>query len=383
MLKEKPKLKAPRQKQGDSTSVKLDFASWKSQLDELVKLYSLSSGKDCKAMRTVSHGHLGVIEQIRLNIQRDIKEFHPILAYQLSSQTMCKAQSAVSLDETIQLLTTLKLNSNEFYTIFDTSEKEHVAVDSRISDILGIDPSNFNMKSMLGLDPDNPLFHPDDIYHSIRFGTIAYFVLAIPSFEFKALEDFYSARFRISTSSSKIDEVRNAQYVILEKKSYLTEEREKDSPLAMRILYRWSVYFQEDYDHRLPYFATDPIRTSYMLDFWYLYNAHLIGISPKFILMLDARNRHDRNKAIATEFNQQIKFFNESVKSLIDEGQIADCFSKTIRPKVAEAINIWEKRSKPLVIHSDIEAVQYAKRLGLLPIPKRIKEIMYKNITQT
>lgn len=381
MLKDKPKQKISKSTGNDSTSGKLDFPSWKSQMEELLQMFSGSSNLDCTLMRTACIQHLGLIDQIRMDIQRNIKEFHPIIAYQVSSQTMCKSLSNISLDDTLQMLTTLKLNSNEFYTIFDTSEKEHVAVDERIESILGITPKSFNMNSMLGFDPENPLYHPDDIYHSIRFGTIAYFVLAIPNFEFKALQDFYSARFRISTKSSKIDEVRNAQYVTLEKKSYLTEEREIDSPLAMRILYRWSVYFEEEYENRLPYFATDPIRTSYMLEFWYLFNAHLIGISPKFLLMLDARNRLDRNKAVALELNENIKNFI-GIDSGMDEGQVADCFAKTIRPKVADAINIWEKRSKPLVILSDIEAVQYAKRLGLLPIPRRLKEIIYRNITE-
>ncbi|MFM9983697.1 MAG: hypothetical protein ACKVOK_00595 [Flavobacteriales bacterium] len=36
---------------------------------------------------------------------------------------------------------------------------------------------------------------------------------------------------------------------------------------------------------------------------------------------------------------------------------VADCFAKTIEPKIAEAINIWEIRLEKWVIASDQEAV--------------------------
>lgn len=381
MLRDKPKLKKNENENRESGVVKLDFPVVKFLIDDLIKLFADATKLDCTLMRKVCFQQMGMIEQIRIDMQKDIKGSHPIIAYQLSSKTMCKPNSDLSIEETLKMLDTLKLNSNEFYTIFDTAQGEHVVVDERIREILGLEPSVFNMRSMLGHDPENPLFHPDDIYHSIRFGTLAYFVLAIPNFEFKALQDFYCAKFRISTMSSKIEEVRKAGYVTLEKKSYLTEERKKDSQLAMRILYRWSVYYQDSFEHTLPYFATDPVRTSFMLNFWYLYNAQLMGLSTKFLLMLDARSRHDRNKAVAMEINGFTKEFCGS-EGTIDEGQVADCFAKTIRPRVAEAVNTLEKRLKPLVIHSDIEAVYYATRLGLLPIPARIKELIYRNITE-
>jgi hypothetical protein len=64
------------------------------------------------------------------------------------------------------------------------------------------------------------------------------------------------------------------------------------------------------------------------------------------------------------------------------EKQIADCMAKTISPRIAQAVNTWEHR-KPhdlCTVDSDLQAVEAARSLGLLPIPDRIRKVLYKNI---
>lgn len=70
---------------------------------------------------------------------------------------------------------------------------------------------------------------------------------------------------------------------------------------------------------------------------------------------------------------------------MIDEQQVADCFAKTIRPKVESAFNRWDFRSSSglIRINSDTEAVQYAKRLGLLPIPPLIKDLLFEMVVSS
>ncbi len=363
------------------STTRIDYPSWKSIIDSTIRLFEIATNQDAASMRKVCDEHIILIDKIRKVIQEKISEFHPILAYEISSQTACRTANSASIEETMAILNKLKLNSNEFYSVFDASLKDQIIVDERIREILGIEPEQFRMKALLGFDPDNPLFHPDDLFHSIRFGTIAYMVLSIPHLEFKPYVDFYRARFRVGTKASKITEIKNLEYVMLEKRAYMIEDRKVGSPIAMQILYRWSVYAEDDFDGIKTYFVSDPLRSTYLHELWYLFHAYLLGISPKFILMLDARRNYDRNKAIALYMNEQIEK-HTGIKSGLDEGQVADCFAKTIRPKIAEAITIWEKREKDLVISSDQEAVSYAKRLGLLPIPKRVLEMMYSNVME-
>lgn len=358
---------------------KIEFPTWKGITYELIEHFGITTGKEINEMKVVCNQHFELIDKISKFIHERLREFHPIIVYQLSNQTACKKSSSLSLEETLDILKKIPLNSNEFYSVFDTSNGELVTVDERVRDVLGMAPEQITMKAMMGFDPENPLWHPDDLYHSIRFGTIAYQVLALPNLEFTALKDFFRARFRAGTDASYIPEIRELGYVTIEKKAYMIEDREVGSPLDMRVLYRWSVFVEDDFDGIKPYFASDPVRSKYMQDFWYLLHSYLIGISPKYIIMLENRKTYDRNKAIAAALNANI-LKHANVKSNFDEGQVADCFAKTIRPKIAEAINIWGKREVPLTIVSDQEAVMYAKRLGLLPVPTRVLDMMYKNI---
>ena len=50
--------------------------------------------------------------------------------------------------------------------------------------------------------------------------------------------------------------------------------------------------------------------------------------------------------------------------------------------RIAEAMNLWDKRDheNKISIQSDIDAVKYAKTLGLLPIPEAVSTCIYKQI---
>lgn len=351
-------------------------------MDELIKVYAKDSKINFSAVKNSCYSHVSTIDKIKEIIRESIKEFHVGIAFQIASNVNCEPNPDNNLEKSLDILKQSALNSNEFYSIYDLSISEHVYVQDRVAEILGIKPEQFKVATFIGANPEVSLFYEHDILHILRFATIVYQVLSIPGLEFKALSDFHQARFRIDVSQSSKKELRELGHIMLEKRTYWVTEKPKNEKYdRINLLYRWSVYHPNQFNGIEHYFVTDLFRSEYMQDFAYLLHAHLLGIPTKFILMLDSRLSNDRNKAIAAEISENIKKYSQ-ISFEIDEGQVADCFSKTIRNKIGEIITIWEHRSRPVTITSDIEAAQEARRMGLVPIPRRVKEFIYRNISE-
>ena len=144
---------------------------------------------------------------------------------------------------------------------------------------------------------------------------------------------------------------------------------------------QWSVLDALDFDYVKPRWITSPEQSVKMNALFYLFNAYLLDISPKHIAMLNEKLSADRNKAIANSFNAKIES-GAGIKANYDEVQIGNSFSKTIRTKIASAMNVWDKRngSNTVCIESDHDAIHYAKTLGLLPLPKVVEELIFKSV---
>ena len=91
----------------------------------------------------------------------------------------------------------------------------------------------------------------------------------------------------------------------------------------------------------------------------------------------------DRNKAIAARIQEHI-FKNTGIDTLLEEQAVADCFAKTIRPRMEQTVNAWEFRKADDLCHleSDAAAVQTAKALGLLPIPEKVLKSIYAAVVE-
>ncbi|MFM9983696.1 MAG: hypothetical protein ACKVOK_00590 [Flavobacteriales bacterium] len=301
-------------------------------------------------------------------------------AYRLFDITKDNFERGLPNNQVIEVMENLQVGSNEFYAVFDVKKNDYTIVDKRIEEVLGFRPEDFSLPSMLGFKPNGLTIHPADACHMSRSALIAYMVICIPGFKWKAMKDFYRARVRANVSNSQLKVVREAEWLTLEKKAYMSHyETDEKNFIPMYHLKRWSVFDESEYSGTCPYFGGDPYQSTYRNVYWYLLHANLLDIPIKFILMLHSRQTKDRYKAIALDLNENMSKFNQ-LKIQFDEGQVADCFAKTIRPKIAEAINIWENRQEKLVILSDQESVAYAKTLGLLPVPKKVLELIYQNI---
>ncbi len=289
----------------------------------------------------------------------------------------------IALEEVMESFKRVSVRQNEFYAIFDFKQFSYCDVDKRITEILGIPPQDFNLAAMAGFDPSNPLFHHRDYNHLLRWSALTYYMLTINLFKWNSMEDQYRVKFRIGTSKSSISHYRDEEYATLEKLCFLYCDKVEDG--ESRPIYhfdKWLVFNKSEFDCVKPKWLSVPAREAHLNNFNYLIHAYLLDISAHHLLLLHLRQFHDRNKAIASAMNEMV-YEATGIRMNVDEHQIGDCFAKTLRGKMSNLMNEWDKRGASDLeqIVSDAQAVEIAKTLGLLPIPDRLLTAILSSIT--
>jgi hypothetical protein len=95
--------------------------------------------------------------------------------------------------------------------------------------------------------------------------------------------------------------------------------------------------------------------------------------------MLEERILQDRNKGISNELNRNIQEY-AGIEANFDEYQIGDYMAKTIRPKLTDLVQKWDPSQNSIIIENDNQAIHQAQKLGLLPIPEKIKTLIYSRV---
>jgi len=360
---------------------KLAYPSWKTLLLALVKNFEEKIPEPSGRLSKKVLDYCKLIDAGREKIITDGVRYYPEVAYESIIKGSGKYTTGVSVEKIMSSIDSVELGNNEFYTLFDAVSNEHVVIDNKMQTVLGIPAEKFTMRALCGMDPDNPLHHPEDAHHALRFALVGYLIVGLPDFEWHAHKDFYRARFRIGTSQSIDPIIRKAGYVMVEKRAYLSHNFIQTADfLPTSHFDRWIVYDASEFDGIKPYFSSDPLQSEYRNCFWYLLHAYLIGLSPKYLLLLNERITHDRNKSIALSLNRKSAPYLGN-NSHFDEIQVGNYFAKTIRPKISEAAIIWNRERPDYLISGDQESVDMAKKLGLLPLPEKIEELIYQHIS--
>lgn len=222
------------------------------------------------------------------------------------------------------------------------------------------------------------LFHPKDQYHLQRWFSIAYYLLSLGLFDWQAVNCRLRLRARLKTKQSDLSLNKN-EYVGVERTCAIHVAEDGNRPLLQSEQCQIIPYGEFHYVE-MGWIASPEVQ-EYLTDFTYLINAYLIRIPVAQILMLEAKAKLERYKAVARKMNSRIAL-HAGFEAELDEHQIADAFGKTIRKRMSEAINHWDfrLRENSVNIASDTEAVHYAKKLGLLPVPRNIKRLAFRNI---
>jgi hypothetical protein len=112
-----------------------------------------------------------------------------------------------------------------------------------------------------------------------------------------------------------------------------------------------------------------------MNDLAYLINCILIDFPVKYLLILNERSKHDRNKLVANTMNEKLQKFAK-IDGNLDEYKIGDYLNKSIKPKLTNVCKNWCPELKEDII-GDYEAINYAKKMGIIPIPAQVESILY------
>ena len=247
---------------------------------------------------------------------------------------------------------------------------------SDVTQTLGL--TDAQLQSMWNQCGGDSLFHPKDQYHLQRWFSIAYYLLSLNLFNWKAVNCRLRIRARLRTHHSDISLHKN-EYVGIERNCTLHVTEENNKPLLQTEQCQIIPYGEFHYVE-VGWIASPEVQ-EFLTDFTYLVNAYLLRIPVAQILMLESKSKLERYKAIARKMNSRIAQY-AGFDAELDEHQVADAFGKTIRKRMSEAINQWDFRTKEKSVNitSDAEAVHYARKLGLLPIPRNIKRLAFRDI---
>ena len=252
----------------------------------------------------------------------------------------------------------------------------NVTPHSDINATLGI--THLQLQNTWNRCGNESLFHPKDQYHLQRWFSIAYYLLSLNIFNWPVVNCRLRVRARLRTKQSDLS-LNKYEYVGIERTCTLHVAEDSNKPVLQTEQCQ-IIPYGEFYYVDIGWIAPPEVQ-EYLTDFTYLVNAYLLRIPVSQILMLESKAKHERYKAIARKMNSRIAM-HAGFEAELDEHQIADAFGKTIRKRISEAINQWDFRSKEMSVNitSDNEAVHYAKKLGLLPIPSNIKRLAFRNI---
>jgi hypothetical protein len=356
---------------------KLMYPTWKSLI---LSLPFTKEGKNV-GLTQDKEAMAAVMKNITA-IQKKRNGFFPELAKSFVSEAKGTYHTGKPIEEVKVSMDNFNFGTNEFHTIYDIPSASYTYVSDRVYSILGIPPEEFNVQRLYSLMPEGGLHHPADVYHTLRWGNLAYIVLGIPGFVFRANDDHYLIRYRLSTAISKFPEIREMEYVMVEKRCYLCHDSSADHTLKPTMhLDRWTVLDSTKHHFVQPQFVTSPNQSMMMNAMLYLLNCMLIGLQPKYIMFMNERIETDRNKAIAIGVSEKMQQ-HSGLKPDLMEKTVADCFSKSIRTRIADALETWEPRPDKHIVNSDADAVKGAYKLGLLPIPPMVEKLMYSSITE-
>lgn len=355
----------------------LHFASWESLIEQLVHDLQHSGLMACAPDHTMLNDVFGKLDTLK----QILKDYAPGKVHEFLGRAHGIYRPGESYETVVERMKQVPIGRNEFYTVFDMRINDFTAVDPKVEELLGIPPKSFHIQALLGNAGRESLHHPADVHHWVRWGALGYLLISLPYFSFASMENCFVLKFRINTRQSEIPALREAGYVLLEQHSYPYFETGTDG--VSRPTYhfdRWSVFDASLADGARPYCSTETKLSTHINALMHLLNAAVVGLPPKYVLLLNERLHTDRNKEIAHSLNEKI---NQAagIEARFDEFAVGNYFSKSIRGKLAETLSIWEKRRKDeyYTIESEPRAVQAARTLGLLPLHDWVEKHLLKS----
>lgn len=356
--------------------LELSYPTWKKLLQDLFKSEEFMQ----TGINMTSHKIQKLINQVG-SLRNKHTGFYPDIAVDFIDKSGANYISGDDLSQIQESIERLNLGSNEFHTVYHMPTYQYTYVSEKVEKVLGVKKEDFTAYNVYGNKGKDGLQHPVDNFHVMRWGYLSYIVLATPGFHFRANNDHYLIRHRIKTKKKLNSKSVKDRYVVIEKRCYLCHDSltsEKFKPTMH--LDRWTVLKEDPTSLVRPLFVSEGEQDYIMNSLIYLLNAVLMGVSPKYLILLNERIKADRHKAVAVEVSKKINHYKGFDVDLAEQ-QVADCFSKTIRQKMFNLINFWEPIPRDSNKHfTDTDIVMAATRLGLIPFSEDIEALIYNGL---
>lgn len=352
------------------------FPEWDELIMDLAHSYGSSSGLDADLVRR----HFKAINQLFPLVRDGITTNPAAVVMSTIGKAAGVYQGEVPLKSIIALAKRAKFAPNEFFAVYDSMEKRFIYVDESVESVLGYRAEDFTLEALIGASSGHNFCIAEDSPHKIRWAGIAYLIMSLPGLSFKSMKEQYAISFRINTSTSSREDLSKAGQVVMTKRSFFfTDEKSAREGLPRYHINRFSIHDISQHTYIKPVFESDFNQSYYMNLLSVLCNGAMIGLDPKFIAILDEKAKQERNKAVAWAMNGEIRKHSK-IKKEISESHVADCFMKTIKPNIEYAANAWLKPTSPIIIESDSDAIEYGRKMGLIPLPDGIREMIYKSV---
>lgn len=351
---------------------KISFTNWKTSLSKFLEIEISKNPNLCLPVAKYLSQFIEKMDLIKTDIANK--------SASVSLQMMIRAMATYEPDKDLPALKNLTKHfpssKNEFQSIFNIEENKFIWVSENIEETLGFPKGHFTLESLIGLNGD-PIIHPEDLPHFMRWAGISYLLFSIPGFKFESNNDYQLIKFRINTKDSKIKQIRDLQTLVLSKKSqlYINESGISNSGIPKYHFDTWTIYDSSFFDFVRPHYVTSFNQSSFMNDLAYLINCILVDFPVKYLLILNERSKNDRNKLVANSMNDKLLSF-ASIQGNLDEYKIGDYLNKSIKPKLTNICKNWCPELQNDII-GDYEAINYARKMGIIPIPSQVESMLY------
>ncbi len=286
----------------------------------------------------------------------------------LSNGQMQFGFTEIQEERLIENLKNAQLGNDQFIVIGDSSAHDFIKVDERIKDVLGIEPEEFNLARICGLDTTHELFHPEDIIHVLRITSFIIVVASLKGIQINPYKDYFRVRFRTGYSQESMK-------FTMERKIYLSSKNSNENRLIHFDVWTKTHYWNSFEGIIAVFESPESGKRNFISLLVYILNAMALGFSPKDLFLLSIINNHKSNKEQLEVLNKLFREKNGLTSELMSDVQFKH-FKRYLTKKIDSAIlmDLHPLSDRDNLTRSSLSFK--ATQLGLLKRPQCFEEIL-------
>ena len=276
--------------------------------------------------------------------------------------------SEVKEDDLIRHFESLNFGPSQFFVIGDSSLNEFIKVDSRVKDVLQIEPSELTLARICGLDDKHELFHPEDIPHILRLTSFAFIINSLRGVKIDPYKDYLQTRFRIGYSDQ-------SQHLTIDRKIYISSRSHLTDKLFHFDIWTKTHHWERFEGVQAFIESPDHGKRNFMLVLMYTLNAMQLGISPKEVFLLKVIGSYKSNTTQLDALHELLFSKEEPDQRVFTDSQFKH-LKRYLTQKIDKAIL---QTAHPLADKNKMQKASFnykVSQLGLQKIPSCLEDIM-------